>query len=86
VKIREVGPKTIKEVQGLEATVLDLQVAALGLQVFPQRTPTVQWRMRIKEASTNAIKAARGLELTVLGLQVAALGLQVFPQRAPTMQ
>ena len=55
-KIIKAVPVAIKEVQALESTVLDLQVAALGLQVFPQRTPMVQWRMRMKKVSPKTIR------------------------------
>ena len=61
------GKQAIKEVQGLEATVLIWQVAAvLGQQVFPQ--PRGQ-------------RKVQGLEATVLIRQVAVLGLQVFPRK-----
>ena len=55
-KIMKAVPAAIKEAQALEATVLDLRVAALGLQVFPQRTPMVQWRMRMKKVSPKTIR------------------------------
>ena len=63
-------------------SLIEGQVAALGLQVFPQKTPSVM--QRVVWGEHNVMVHSVGGDLLLL--QVQALGLQVFLQKAPAMQ
>ena len=64
------------------------QVAPLGLQVFPQETPTAEQAVLGMHVWVRGFSwvMSEFVLLEVMSLQVQALGLQVFPQKAPTMQ